>query len=75
MELAKHKIRVNCIAPGLIRTKFGEVVRACAALMVFQLTPFIIHGIDLGKRRKTMQNYQSCNFAKVIKMAFLNQKN
>ena len=26
VELAQYKIRVNCLAPGLIQTKFGEVV-------------------------------------------------
>ena len=25
-ELARDNIRVNCIAPGLIKTKFGEAV-------------------------------------------------
>ena len=26
VELAPHKVRVNCLAPGLIKTKFGQVV-------------------------------------------------
>lgn len=35
MELGPRGVRVNCICPGLIETKFGEVVgidRNCMAL-------------------------------------------
>lgn len=29
VELAKYKIRVNCLSPGLIKTDFAEVVSPC----------------------------------------------
>ena len=32
IELAPYKIRVNCISPGLIETKFGSVVSINKAL-------------------------------------------